>query len=1156
MRSSFLFLFALLASTLTYAQQLDHQLGELLVQLEPGANPKAVVEKFQRIGDDPTEFRLKQVVSEPLRIFLFSFDFDNIHENRMRFAVEALPEVTFAQFNHLLEERQTTPDDPDYGLQWWHNNTGQTGGTVGADIDTDLAWDLTTGGTTANGDEIVVCVVENADRTHEDLQGNLWFNPGEIPDNGIDDDNNGYVDDWNGWNVGSNNDNITPAGHGTAVSGIIGAVGNNTLGVTGVNWDVKIMHVDYGFGLTEANVVAGYTYPYVQRRRYNETNGAEGAFVVATNSSWGIDGGDPADAPIWCSFYDSLGVVGILSCGATANNNVDIDVVGDLPTACDSDYMISVTATNHNDVRTFSGFGATTVDLGAPGEDVYLPTTNNGYANTSGTSFATPATAGVIALMYSAPCGSLGAQAIGDPQGTADLIRDALFAGVDPVPNLTTETVTGGRVNAFNAINLVLQNCGPCPAPFGINVENVTDVSADLTYVTTDSTISTDLRFRVQGDTVWADTVEMVTSPYSFTGLMSCTTYEVELFDFCADTTSGWSNTFVFKTDGCCEAPGEVSVDLTSDTTATVFWSDVLAANSYNVQLTNQMDQTTVLIENLPGDSLDLTGLLACTEYEVALQTVCDTGATNFSLPVAFKTTGCGACTDFDYCASEGDDSSFEWIEGITLGDYSNQTGDNDGYAFFEDEGITLATNNAYNFALDIGYANIEYEEWITVHIDLDQDGTFDDVTERVFDTGELVTNAASGLIIIPDGAAVGLTRMRVTMRWNAEPVVCDESFDYGEVEDYCIDIVVGTAPVCLVPDAPDTLNVNFQDATLTWNSVPSAFQYNLQYRPVGSTNWETVMVSDTTVSIDGLQDCTTYEAQVESVCVGTTSGYSDLLTFTTDCLPPCAVPDSPLLQEATFFAATLGWDAASIAESYNFRYRVAGTDPWIELNTTDTQITIEQLQDCTDYEAQLENVCLGGVSGYSLSTFFATECLPVCDQIPQNLDTLSVTATSLFITWDPVDIAESYTLRFRAMDSGDAWTEFQSGNNTETVGSLEECGVYEFQVRANCLSGEGEFGESSMFETLCTIDNQNLELVRDFRLFPNPMTHAARVELNAPGLNNFRFRLTDATGKLVRDREVPSAFNIERGDLAPGIYFYQITADAAHVATGRLVIL
>ncbi|MDA9756018.1 S8 family serine peptidase, partial [Flavobacteriales bacterium] len=329
---------------------------------------------------------------------------------------------------------------------------------------------------------IVVAVLEGggSNYNHVDLIDNHWVNNEEIPGNGIDDDNNGFVDDYNGWNAGSNNDAIAAGGHGTSVSGMIGATGNNGNGGAGVNWDVEIMQVDMGGGLTESNVIAAYNYPYTMRNLYNTSGGTQGAFVVATNASWGIDGANPANYPVWCAYYDDLGAAGILNCGATANNNVNIDVVGDMPTGCGSDYMVAVTATNDSDVRTFSGYGATTIDLGAPGENVFLPSGSTGYGGTSGTSFASPCVAGGIALVYSAPCADLASSALTSPQATADAVRGYILSGVDAVPNLVGETVTGGRLNVRNALDLAIEDCNPdlgCTDPTACNYspEAITD---------------------------------------------------------------------------------------------------------------------------------------------------------------------------------------------------------------------------------------------------------------------------------------------------------------------------------------------------------------------------------------------------------------------------------------------------------------------------------------------------------------------------------------------------------------------------------------------------------------------------------------------------------------------------------------------------------
>ncbi len=452
----FSFFFALIFSA--FAQNESPYIkGELIVQLAPGVRTDNLEKDLYRLQGKVSGLKLKKVLSDNQNIVLLDYNAREYPPNYVLDKVRGHEDVLLVQFNHIVQER-LTPNDPSLGTQWHHVDASDN------DIDSDLAWDITTGGLTQNGDEIVVCVIEGggSNYNHTDLIANHWVNTGEIPGNGIDDDGNGYVDDYNGWNPVTLNDNVGAGGHGTAVSGMIGAKGNNSNGGVGVNWDVKIMQVGLG-SLTEASVISSYEYAFDMRNLYNTTNGAEGAFVVATNASWGIDNANPSSYPVWCAYYDALGAVGILNCGATANNNVNVDSVGDMPTGCSSDYMVAVTATNSSDVRTFSGYGINSIDLGAPGESVFLPSGSSGYSSTSGTSFASPCVAGAIALMYSAPCSDIANLALSNPQAAADLIRTYLFQGVDPVANLATEVATGGRLNVNNSINLLLGNCGPLP---------------------------------------------------------------------------------------------------------------------------------------------------------------------------------------------------------------------------------------------------------------------------------------------------------------------------------------------------------------------------------------------------------------------------------------------------------------------------------------------------------------------------------------------------------------------------------------------------------------------------------------------------------------------------------------------------------------------
>jgi hypothetical protein len=222
---------------------------------------------------------------------------------------------------------------------------------------------------------------------------------------------------------------------------------------------VDIMVVQMG-SLTEANVLAAYDYPFTMRQAYNATSGASGAFVVATNASWGIDNADPAEYPVWCSFFDDMGSAGMLSVAATTNNDINVDWFGDMPTGCNSEYLISVTSTNAEDARSGTGYSATAVDLGAPGEAVVLPAVTGGYGVFSGTSYASPCVAGAVGLLYSVPCEELALEALGNPAEAAGMVRDWVFGGVDVVPTLQNVTTTGGRLNVGNSVLMAMEACG------------------------------------------------------------------------------------------------------------------------------------------------------------------------------------------------------------------------------------------------------------------------------------------------------------------------------------------------------------------------------------------------------------------------------------------------------------------------------------------------------------------------------------------------------------------------------------------------------------------------------------------------------------------------------------------------------------------------
>ena len=317
------------------------------------------------------------------------------------------PTVAYAEPDYVVHTCETIPSDTDFSKLWNLKNTGQTGGTSGADIKATTAWDTTTGST-----DVIVAVIDTGiDYTHTDLAGNVWTNAGEMgidaqgrdmATNNLDDDHDGYIDDVRGWCFAYGwadpvlyktvcADPLDDHGHGTHVSGIIGACGNNGFGITGVNWNVKIMPLKFlewnGSGLTSDAVKA---------IRYAQAHGAD-----IINNSWG--GGGYSQA-LQDAVNDATGA-GCLVVGAAGNENSE-----GLFYPADLENVLTVAATDHNDTRaSYSNFGPF-VDVAAPGSRIYstLPTfetfslgDNHGYGTLSGTSMACPSVSGVAALLKS-----------------------------------------------------------------------------------------------------------------------------------------------------------------------------------------------------------------------------------------------------------------------------------------------------------------------------------------------------------------------------------------------------------------------------------------------------------------------------------------------------------------------------------------------------------------------------------------------------------------------------------------------------------------------------------------------------------------------------------------------------------------------------------
>jgi len=410
----FLVLCGMLTITGAFADELTAAPGELIVWFDThaGISAQAVEQMYSaahvKVGAE--EIKTLSVLGHP-NIQLVQIPAGTSVEQAAQDYL-SIEGVKYAEPNYIVEI-QKTPDDPDYGFLWGMNT-----------IMAPSAWEFTTG-----SKEVLVAVVDSGvDYNHPDLAANMWTNPGEIPDNGIDDDGNGYIDDYYGWNFA--NDDADPMdrnGHGTHVAGTIGAVGNNGVGVAGVNWDVSIMAVK---GLGDDG--RGFTFDLIAGVIYASNMGAD-----IINNSWG--GGLPSHA-----LEEAVRMSPAFIVFAAGNDSINLDIEPDSTTINAPNVLLVAASNSVGNPAPFTNYGKATVHVAAPGVSIYSTTPNNNYAFYQGTSMAAPMVSGLAALMKAA-----------NPELSANEIKNVIMETVTPAPQWSELTITGGIVNAANAVSKV-----------------------------------------------------------------------------------------------------------------------------------------------------------------------------------------------------------------------------------------------------------------------------------------------------------------------------------------------------------------------------------------------------------------------------------------------------------------------------------------------------------------------------------------------------------------------------------------------------------------------------------------------------------------------------------------------------------------------------
>jgi subtilisin family serine protease len=403
---------------------------EVLVKFKSGVSRETIAGLTARLNDR-IEDRIENAAGwESID------DLDNADAAALVAEYSQLAAVEYAEPNFEIQipdafdtaREPVLPHDPQFKFQWALANSGQRGGKQGADISATLAWATTTGA----GDVVVAVLDSGVDYTHEDLRSNMWTRPADMAP--YQDAELGTVDDLKGYNaIDSATDPMDDNGHGTHCAGIIGAEGENNLGIAGVNWKVEIMPLKFmnagGFGTTKDAIEA---INYVIERKKAGVN------VRIISASWGSTQKSRALGDIIRKAYEN----DILFVAAAGNASTNNDRSPHYPSSYDVPNVVSVAALDrHDNLASFSNYGPKSVAIAAPGVDILSTWLGNNYEEKSGTSMATPVVSGVAALIVAQ-----------NPGISVDDLRKRLMDSTDPIVALNGKTVTGGRINAAKAV--------------------------------------------------------------------------------------------------------------------------------------------------------------------------------------------------------------------------------------------------------------------------------------------------------------------------------------------------------------------------------------------------------------------------------------------------------------------------------------------------------------------------------------------------------------------------------------------------------------------------------------------------------------------------------------------------------------------------------
>ncbi|WP_372753597.1 fibronectin type III domain-containing protein [Labilibaculum sp.] len=854
------------------------------------------------------EFNSSTAVSQLIK------SYQNISEVSVAEGLNATKQITGAKSLYEENSPVTTAlpsgtNDPLFVDQWHYENTGQNEGTPGADISLLDAWTVETG----NSSVIVAIEDGGIDFDHLDLAANMWVNPGEIAGNGIDDDNNGYIDDIYGYNFADDTGAIYVGDHGTHVAGTVAAVSNNGIGVSGIaggsgnNDGVKLM---------SCNVFSASSGGFAEAFTYAADNGA-----VISQNSWSYSFPYQYDQAV----LDGIDYFIANAGGENAVMDGGIVIFAAGNDSSQSRYypayyssVLAVAATNKNDVLSYYSNYGTWVDISAPGGELettnYDPTAvlstfpDDTYGVFQGTSMACPHVSGVAALVVSKYAGNI----------TPTELWTKLTTNADPIDDLNNSRYEGklgsGRLNAYAA----LTDDNLPSVPSGLTASNVTQSSFTIEWNAVSTATSYDLQIREQdGDWESINTSEI---SYDYSGASAATTYEFQVRANNEAGSSSYSAIASVLTEAAPTAPDTPNNLMASNVTYnsfTISWDAVTDADNYDLSVRPQGGDWT-FINTISTTTYDYTGLNAETTYEFQVRANNSIGSSDYSEIVSATTLAAPTApavpsnlqaSNITYnslsiswdAVTDAEDydlnvrpvggswtlinlstTTYDYSDLIAETTYEFQVRANNSIGSSDYSGIVSATTleapTTPEAPSNIIASNITYNSFT---ISWDVVAEADDYDLDIREEGGDWSTISTGLISYDYSNAFASTSYEFRVRSNNEI----GSGDYSSIGSL-------TTEAIPVPETPTSLmasNITTSSFNLSWDGMEFAESYDIEIRELGG-NWELYTSSATSFEYTFATAETTYEYQVLARNSSGSSAYTSIQSLTT--LAEASTPD------------------------------------------------------------------------------------------------------------------------------------------------------------------------------------------------------------------------------------------------------------------------